>query len=154
MADPMRQRNAVGSSYPFRWMKVRTPYDALGLRPGLQVVRVLGDPATETEASRSGRRTIRFAIDTIEADAHLPPTVASIAARSHISARALQKGFRRRLVVSPMGYLRDVRLRHVHQAPLDSNRSTETVASLASRWGFTNLGRLVQRTQPATANRP
>jgi transcriptional regulator GlxA family with amidase domain len=40
-----------------------------------------------------------------------------------------------------MAYLREVRLRHAHQALLDSDPSTETVASVANRWGFTNLGR-------------
>ena len=97
--------------------------------------------ALADEASRPGPRSIRSAIDTIEADAHLPLTVASIAARSHISVRALQNGFRRHLGISPMAYLREVRLRHAHQALLDADPSTETVASVANRWGFTNLGR-------------
>jgi transcriptional regulator GlxA family with amidase domain len=98
--------------------------------------------ALEDEVSRPGPRTIRSAIDMIEAGAHLPLTVASIAARSHISVRALQKGFRRHLGVSPtMAYLRAVRLRHAHQALLDSDLLIETVASVANRWGFANLGR-------------
>src|SRR5262245_13981544 len=97
--------------------------------------------ALAAEVSRPGPRSIRCAIDTMEADAHLPLTVAAIAARSHISVRALQKGFRHHLGISPMAYLREVRLRHAHQALLDSDPSTETVASVANRWGFTNLGR-------------
>lgn len=40
-----------------------------------------------------------------------------------------------------MAYLREVRLRKAHQTLLESNPSTVTVASVAYRWGFTNLGR-------------
>jgi AraC-like DNA-binding protein len=40
-----------------------------------------------------------------------------------------------------MAYLRDVRLSRAHQTLLESDPSTVTVASVAYRWGFTNLGR-------------
>jgi transcriptional regulator GlxA family with amidase domain len=40
-----------------------------------------------------------------------------------------------------MAYLREVRLRRAHQHLLDSDPSIVTVASVAYRWGFTNLGR-------------
>jgi AraC-like DNA-binding protein len=86
-------------------------------------------------------RVIRAAIDIIEAEAHLPLTLSSIAARSQVSVRSLQLGFRRHLGASPMSYLRDVRLRRAHQALLESDPSAVTVSSVASEWGFTNLGR-------------
>jgi AraC-like DNA-binding protein len=86
-------------------------------------------------------RAIRTAIDVIEAEAHLPLTLSSIAARSQVSVRSLQDGFKRHLGTSPMSYLRDVRLRRAHQALLESDPSTVTVASVAYHWGFTNLGR-------------
>lgn len=86
-------------------------------------------------------RTIRAAIDIIEAEAHLPTTVSSLAARSHVSVRSLQEGFRSYLGMSPMAYLRDVRLRRAHQTLIESDPSDVTVASIAYRWGFTNLGR-------------
>jgi AraC-like DNA-binding protein len=84
---------------------------------------------------------IRTAIEIIEAEAHLPLTLSSIAARSHASVRTLQLGFQRHLDTSPMAYLREVRLRRAHQTLLESDPSTVTVASVAYRWGFTNLGR-------------
>lgn len=84
---------------------------------------------------------IRAAIEIIEEEAQLPLTPAMIAARCHISVRSLQKGFRRHLGVSPMSYLRDVRLRRAHQVLVDADPSTVTVASVAYRWGFSNLGR-------------
>jgi AraC-like DNA-binding protein len=86
-------------------------------------------------------RAVRAAIDIIEAEAQLPLTLSSIAARSQVSVRSLQQGFRRHLGMSPMSYLREVRLRRAHQILLESDPSVVTVASVAYDWGFTNLGR-------------
>lgn len=86
-------------------------------------------------------RSIRSAVEIIEEEAHLPLTVSSIAARSNLSIRSLQQGFQRHLGASPMTYLREVRLRRAHRALLESDPSMVTVASIAHRWGFTNLGR-------------
>jgi len=86
-------------------------------------------------------KTIRTAIDIIEARPHLPMTVSSLAAQSNISVRSLQQGFRRTLGTTPMAYLREVRLRRAHRALLDSDPTTATVLSIANQWGFTNIGR-------------
>jgi AraC-like DNA-binding protein len=86
-------------------------------------------------------RAICAAVDIIEEEAHLPLTLSSIAARSHVSVRSLQQGFQRHLGTSPMAYLREVRLRRAHLSLLESDPSTVTVASVAYQWGFTNLGR-------------
>jgi AraC-like DNA-binding protein len=86
-------------------------------------------------------QTIRPAVELIEAKPHLPLTITSLARQCHISPRALQKGFIRHLGISPMAYLRQVRLRRAHQELLVSDPSAETVASIARRWGFTNPGR-------------
>ncbi|SOX52541.1 AraC family transcriptional regulator [Mycobacterium ahvazicum] len=90
---------------------------------------------------RLAPRAIRSAIEIIEEEAHLPLTLTSIATRTHISVRTLQQGFQRHLDTSPMAYLREVRLRRAHHALLRSDPSQVTVASVAYRWGFTNLGR-------------
>jgi transcriptional regulator GlxA family with amidase domain len=84
---------------------------------------------------------LRIAIEIIEAEAHMPLTVSSIAARSYVSVRSLQEGFKREMGVSPMAYLREVRLRRAHQALLECDPTRSTVGSVANRWGFTNLGR-------------
>lgn len=86
-------------------------------------------------------RAIRTAVDIIEAEAHLPLTLSSIATRSHISVRTLQQGFQRYMGTTPMAYLRGVRLRRAHEALLKSDPSMVTVASVAYQWGFSNLGR-------------
>jgi AraC-like DNA-binding protein len=85
--------------------------------------------------------TIRTAVDIIEAEPHLPVTVASLASRCHISTRALQQGFIRHLGIPPMTYLRQVRLKRAHQELLAADPSVNTVALIAKRWGFTNPGR-------------
>jgi AraC-like DNA-binding protein len=95
----------------------------------------------ETEAKHVAPQTIRTAVEIMEAEPHLPLRVTSLAARSQVSARALQQGFQRHMGVSPMSYLRQVRLRRAHQDLLHSDPSLETVESIALRWGFTNPGR-------------
>ncbi|GBG37003.1 AraC family transcriptional regulator [Mycobacterium montefiorense] len=97
--------------------------------------------AVAAAAPRPAPRTIRAALDIIEAEAHLPLTISALATRTHVSVRSLQQGFRDHLDVSPMAYLREVRLRRAHQALLDSDPSSVTVSSIAFRWGFTNPGR-------------
>jgi AraC-like DNA-binding protein len=86
-------------------------------------------------------RTVRIAIEIIEEESQLPLTVSSIAARCHVSVRSLQQSFRHYVGVSPMAYLREVRLRRAHQSLLESDPSVTSVASVAYHWGFTNLGR-------------
>lgn len=94
------------------------------------------DAVVGTDRAQVPGRTIRAAIDIIEEEAHLPMTVSSLAARTHLSVR-----FRDYPGVSPMTYLRQVRLRRAHEALLESDSSSATVASIAYHWGFTNLGR-------------
>jgi AraC-like DNA-binding protein len=89
-------------------------------------------------------RLVDAAVEIIEADADLPLTVSSIAARSRGSVRSLQLGFRREMEMTPMAYLREVRLRRAHRALVESDASVATVAAIAHRWGFTNLGRFAE----------
>ena len=93
------------------------------------------------EAPAVAPRNIRAAVEIIEEEAHLPLTVSSIASRCYVSVRSLQQGFRHHLGTSPMAYLRAVRLRRAHQTLLESDPSTVSVAAVAYRWGFSNLGR-------------
>ncbi|MDV6980173.1 helix-turn-helix transcriptional regulator [Mycobacterium intracellulare] len=97
--------------------------------------------AVGADACSAPPRAIRAVIDIIEEEAHLPTTVSSLAERGHVSVRSLQQGFRSHLGVSPMTYLREVRLRRAHQTLLESDPSEVTVASIAHSWGFTHLGR-------------
>ena len=89
-------------------------------------------------------RLVETAVEIIEADAHLPLTVSEIAVRGRGSVRALQQAFLRELETTPMAYLREVRLRRAHRALVEADPSVTTVASIASNWGFTNLGRFAE----------
>jgi transcriptional regulator GlxA family with amidase domain len=46
--------------------------------------------------------------------------------------------------MTPMAYVREVRLRRAHRALVESDPSVTTVASIAHQWGFTNLGRFAE----------
>jgi AraC-like DNA-binding protein len=94
-----------------------------------------------TQAKLVVPQAIRPALDIIDAEPHLPLSVAELARRCHISTRALQQAFVRHMGMSPMTYLRRVRLRRAHQELLAADPSVATVAAIAKRWGFTNSGR-------------
>ena len=59
----------------------------------------------------------------------------------HLSPRALQEGFSRDIGQSPMAYLRQVRLRRVHEALLLADPASTSVRTLAISYGFLHLGR-------------
>jgi transcriptional regulator GlxA family with amidase domain len=68
-------------------------------------------------------------------------TVADLARLSGMSARSLQYAFQERYQLTPMQYLRQVRLDRVHD---DLVEGTGTVADIASYWGFTNPSRFAR----------
>jgi AraC-like DNA-binding protein len=80
-------------------------------------------------------------MDIIEAGPHLPLTTSALAKQCHVSVRTLQEGFQRHLGMSPMAYLRVVRLRRAHRDLRSADPAHTTVARIAHRWGFTHLGR-------------
>ena len=84
---------------------------------------------------------VRDAMDIIEAGPHLPLTTSTLAMQCHVSVRTLQEGFHRHLGMSPMAYLRVVRLRRAHGDLRSADPSQTTVAAIARRWGFTHPGR-------------
>jgi AraC-like DNA-binding protein len=75
----------------------------------------------------------------IKAHAKEPLTVASLAAYAGVSTSALYTGFRDFRNTSPIAYLRDERLLLVYDELLSATPATETVADVASRWGFQHL---------------
>jgi AraC-like DNA-binding protein len=84
---------------------------------------------------------VRDAMDIIEAGPHLPLTTSTLATQSHVSVRTLQEGFQRHLGMSPMAYVRMIRLRRAHRDLRSADPAHSTVAAVAHRWGFTHLGR-------------
>jgi AraC-like DNA-binding protein len=82
---------------------------------------------------------VRDAMGIIEARPHLPLSTSTLAMQCHVSVRTLQQGFQRHLGMSPMAYLRVVRLRHANRDLRSADPTHHTVAAIAHRWGFTNL---------------
>ncbi|TDC13300.1 AraC family transcriptional regulator [Streptomyces sp. 8K308] len=89
-----------------------------------------------------GHAAVRRAMALVEERADEPHTLADLAAAARVSPRALQEAFRQHLDTTPLGYLREVRLRRAHQDLLAAGRDgSATVSDVAYRWGFSNLGR-------------
>lgn len=85
-------------------------------------------------------RHVRRAEDFIRAHAAEPLTLTDIAAAAGVSVRALTEGFRKVRQSTPMACLREQRLVEVREALLRAGPQ-DTVAAIASDWGFGNLGR-------------
>lgn len=86
---------------------------------------------------------IRRATDFIQANAKAPVSLSDIAKASHVSVRGLQVGFSRFHGVTPMAYLRQVRLAGVY-ADLCAADDTPSIAEIAKRWQFSHLGLFAQ----------
>ncbi|AUH44635.1 hypothetical protein CXR04_00205 [Streptomyces sp. CMB-StM0423] len=97
--------------------------------------------ATAAHPRPTPSTTIHRAVELIEAHAAEPITMADIAEAVGISVRALMAGFRHQMDSTPMGFLRETRLQRVRQELVASDPSTTTVTAVATRWGFTHLGR-------------
>lgn len=85
--------------------------------------------------------TIREAVDLLQAEPDHPWTVTDLACRVGVTARGLQAGFARHVGIAPMTYLRQVRLARTHLDLQLADPARCSVADVASRWGFTHLGR-------------
>ncbi|WP_241098597.1 helix-turn-helix transcriptional regulator [Providencia huaxiensis] len=84
-------------------------------------------------------RHVRRVQEYLEAHAHEPITVEQLALIAGVSLRSLYAGFKEFLDISPMQYLRDLRMERV-RAELLSGEAT-SVTGVALRWGFTHMGR-------------
>lgn len=85
-------------------------------------------------------RTVRRAIEAIESCPEQPWRAAQLAEVAGVGIRQLQLSFREYMGVSPIEYIRDVRLARVH-AELLAPDSDVRISTVARRWGFTHLGR-------------
>ncbi|WP_167582868.1 AraC family transcriptional regulator [Kineococcus rubinsiae] len=93
-------------------------------------------------AGNVGPATLRRALAHLHAHAAEPLTVADLAAAAGIGIRALQQAFVQHLGATPMTHLRRIRLERAH-ADLRAGdpHAGDTVAAVASRWGFAHPGR-------------
>lgn len=86
-------------------------------------------------------RHVKLAADYMQANPETEITVESLVAISGVSGRTLFAGFAKFMGMSPMRYLRDVRLERVRQDLLDPYQP-RSVTLIATRWGFYQLGRM------------
>lgn len=86
---------------------------------------------------------VRKALELFEDDPRRAITVTEMAQAAGCSIRSLQEGFQRYVGCSPTEYLRDVRLRRVHET-LTASESPVSVADVAHAFGFSHLGRFAQ----------
>jgi AraC-like DNA-binding protein len=105
--------------------------DAFPPRPG-DLPGVLGHP-------RNAR--LRAAVQYVHDHAAEPVTVAALSEASGLSVRSVQESFRRVFDVSPLTYLRHVRLDRVRAELLELDPQLGAVGDVARRWGFAHLGR-------------
>jgi AraC-like DNA-binding protein len=76
----------------------------------------------------------------IEAHFMEPLSLAEIAAQAGVSARSLQNGFQNFRHMTPMAFLRRVRLEHAHRALLRADPTHATVTDIAIGSGFSHMG--------------
>jgi AraC-like DNA-binding protein len=95
-------------------------------------------PGPGHAAPASVRRAVAF----IEDNCDRPLTVSEVAEAAGTGTRALQAAFARHHGMSPMAYLRRVRLEQAHRALQTTDPTTgTTVEQVARQWGFANPGR-------------
>ncbi|KND57384.1 transcriptional regulator, AraC family [Candidatus Burkholderia verschuerenii] len=134
----------IGPSHDGRENTIALTY----LRQAFTTILLQNIPHSYTDLLRSvptnvtpGR--IKRAIDFIHAHAHEPIRLPQIAASAALSVRALQNGFLRYRGVTPMQYLKNIRLQRTREDLLN-DQIIATCEQIASRWGFFNFYRFSQ----------
>jgi AraC-like DNA-binding protein len=103
----------------------------------------------QPRAGHTPPRVVKQAMDAMHAHPEQPFTTAKLAEVAGVSERWLQQGFQRHTGMSPMAYLRHVRLTRVHDELRHCDPGQVTVAEVAYRWGFGHLGRFSANYQAA-----
>ncbi len=94
-----------------------------------------------TGSREPGARAVRVVAELIEARPDVPWTIAELSRCGGVSVRTLQESFRRDLGVSPLAFLRRVRLQRAHRDLVAGSPDSTTVSDIALRWGFAHHGR-------------
>jgi transcriptional regulator GlxA family with amidase domain len=86
-------------------------------------------------------RTVKRTLDAMHAEPSRPFTATDLAAIAGVGVRVLQESFRQHVGMSPLTYLRRLRLDGVHAELSRSDPWQVNVSEVAYCWGFTHLGR-------------
>jgi AraC-like DNA-binding protein len=84
--------------------------------------------------------SVKRAVEYMHAELGSPLGIADLVAVSGVAGRTLFKHFKDAYGTSPMQYLQGARFDKVHEE-LSRIEQTESISSIALRWGFTHLGR-------------
>ncbi|MFI8849775.1 AraC family transcriptional regulator [Streptomyces sp. NPDC053499] len=104
--------------------------------------RLLPDSEPVRRIGGVAHPAVRRAIQLMEERSDQPLTLSDLAAAARLSPRALQEAFKRYCGRTPLVYLREVRLERAHHDLVAADADGPvTVAEIAFRWGFSNLGR-------------
>ena len=85
-------------------------------------------------------RDVKRAVEYMQANLDAPLTIGLIATTAGVPGQTLFKHFRDTHGISPMRYMRNLRFDKVRQELLNA-RTGARVTEIASRWGFSHLGR-------------
>jgi AraC-like DNA-binding protein len=98
-------------------------------------------------------RHVRLAIDFMNANAAKPIYIRDVAAACGVTARSLETGFREAIDMTPLAYLRQIRL-DAARKELQAGFGSHKVGDVARRWGFVDLGRFSARYRQAFGELP
>lgn len=82
--------------------------------------------------------------DYIEENVHELPELTELTTYAGVSARSLQIGFKQHVGLSPMEYVRNIRMQRAREQLENAVYTGENVTDIAMRWGFYNVGRFSQ----------
>ncbi|MGA4838694.1 AraC family transcriptional regulator [Streptomyces sp. G45] len=88
---------------------------------------------------------VKRAMDAVHERPDHPFTTAALAAEARVGVRWLQEAFRRYVGMSPMAYVRDVRLSRARAELVAACPEERHVSEVAHRWGFAHLGRFAEQ---------
>lgn len=96
-------------------------------------------PVVETASRR--RRALRRALDCLDRGGEPLPTIPELCRFAGVGQRTLEYAFRDQLGVTPIHYIKLVRLNRAHRLLRLASSANETVTSIAFACGFNELGR-------------
>jgi AraC-like DNA-binding protein len=125
---------------------MRHPLAVRALETVLIEALLIGQRHTYTEELNaptppSSNTAIRRAVELLEDQPGRAWSAGSLAREAMLSVRSLHAGFRRDIGISPMSYLKQVRLRRAYHDLRAANPSTTSVREIAAHWGFLHHGR-------------
>ncbi|MFJ3380242.1 helix-turn-helix domain-containing protein [Curtobacterium sp. NPDC090217] len=97
--------------------------------------------ALPAELSSPRNARLKSVVEYLHAHVRDSIAVADLADVAGLSVRSVQESFARVLGVSPLTYLREIRLDRVRDDLLALDPQSVTVGDVARRWGFAHLGR-------------